>query len=215
LKVFQPLLGGAVRRSPLGLDGEVPRFRLEHRRCVAILEAETLVLVLQVVLDIEFGVFFQRLDPMEVAGSLASIDGHLRISRPVDNPDDIPIGLRTVRHESFEMRLGNSMPSHDVVEVVPKQHLSILVLRLEVAASNSHHALVGPVVNVAGHGGPLGDAFDMVGHDPSMLEITARLHALNQVDPTTRADLGHLEPRGRSRNREGGRSRYLDTLSEF
>jgi hypothetical protein len=70
-------------------------------------------------LDIELGVFFQRLDPMEVAGSLASIDGHLRIFRPVDNPDDILIGLRTVSHEYFEVRLGNSMSSHDVVEVVP------------------------------------------------------------------------------------------------
>jgi hypothetical protein len=89
--------------------------------------------------------------------------------------------------------LGNSMPSHDVVEVVPEQHLNIFVLRLEVAASNSHDALVRPVVNVAGHGGPLGDTFDMVRHDPSMLEITVRLHAFNQVDPTIRADLGHLE----------------------
>ena len=130
---------------------------------------------------------------MKVAGSLASIDGNLRISRPIDNPDGIPIGLRTVSHESFEVRLGDSMPSHDVVEVVPEQHLSILVLRLEVAASDGHDALVGSVVNVAGHGGPLGDAFDMVGHDPSMLEITARLHAFNQVDPTTGADLRHFE----------------------
>jgi hypothetical protein len=46
---------------------------------------------------------------------------------------------------------------------------------------------------VAGHGGPLGDAFDMVGHDPSMLEIPARLHTLNQVDPNTMADLKHFE----------------------
>ena len=33
----------------------------------------------------------------------------------------------------------------------------------------------------------------MVGHDPSVLKIPARLHALNQVDPTTRADLRHFE----------------------
>jgi hypothetical protein len=144
------------------------------------------VLVLQVVLDIELGVFLQRLGSMKVARSLASIDGNLMISKPIDNPNGIPV-VRTVIHESFEVRLGNSIPSHDMVEVVPEQHLSILIFRLEVAVSNSHDTLVGPVVNVAGHGGPLGDAFDMVGHDPSMLEITARLHALNQVDPTTRA----------------------------
>ena len=151
------------------------------------------MLVLQVVLDIEFGVFLQRLGPMEVAGSLTPIDGNLWISGPVDNPDGIPIGLGTVRHEAFEVGLGDSMASHDVVEVMPEKNLSILVLGLEVAASDGHDALVGSVVYVAGHGGPLGDAFDMVGHDPSMLEIPARLHALNQVDPTTRADLGHLE----------------------
>ena len=193
LEVFESLLGGAARGSPPGLDGEVPRLCLEHRGCVAILEAQTLVLVLQVVLDIEFSVFLQRLGPMEVAGSLASINGDLRISRPIDNPHRVPIGLRTVSHEPFEVRLGNSMPSHDVVEVVPEKHLSILVLGLEVAASDGHDALVGSVIHVAGHGGPLGHTFDMVRHDPSVLEIPAGLHTPNQVDPTTRADLGHLE----------------------
>ena len=79
------------------------------------------------------------------------------------------------------------------VEVMSKKHLSILVLGLEVAASDCHDALVRPITYVAGHGGPLGDTLDMVGHDPSMHEIHAMLHAPNQVDPTARADLGHLE----------------------
>ena len=64
LKVFQPLLRGAARQSPLGLDGKIPCLSLEHRGCVVILEAETFVLVLQVVLYIEFGVFIQRLVPI-------------------------------------------------------------------------------------------------------------------------------------------------------
>jgi hypothetical protein len=68
-----------------------------------------LLLVLQVVFDIEFGVFLQKLGPMEVACSLTSIEGNLWVSGPVDNPHDIPIGLRTVRHEAFEVRLGDSM----------------------------------------------------------------------------------------------------------
>jgi hypothetical protein len=117
LKVFQPFLGGAIRQSPPGLDGEVPRFRLEHRGCVVILEAETLVLVLQIMLDIELGVFFQRPGPMEVASSLTPIDENLWISRPVNNPHGIPIGLDTVGHEAFEVGLGDSMAGHDVVEV--------------------------------------------------------------------------------------------------
>ena len=71
--------------------------------------------------------------------------------------------------------------------------MSILIFGLEVVANDGHDALVRSIVNVAGHGGPLGDAFDMVEHNPSVLEIPARLHAFNQVDPTTRADLRHFE----------------------
>jgi hypothetical protein len=124
---------------------------------------ETFVLVLHVVLDIQLGVFLQRLGPVEIAGILAPIDWILQISRSVNNPDSIPIGLRTFRHEAFEERLGDAMSSHDVVEVIPKKHLSILVLGLEVEAIDGHNALVGSVVYVAGHGGsPFGNAFDIV-----------------------------------------------------
>jgi hypothetical protein len=130
---------------------------------------------------------------MEVASSLTPIDGNLWISGPVNNPHNNPIGLCIVRHEAFEVRFGNSMPSHDVVEVMLEKHLSILVLGLEVIASNGHNALVGSVLYVTNHGGPLGDAFDMVGHDPSMLKIPVRLHAPNQIDPTTRVDLRYFE----------------------
>ena len=80
---------------------------------------------------------------------------------------------------AWALGLGYSMAGHDVVEVMREKNLSILVLGLEVTASNGHDALVGTVVYVAGHGSPLGEVFDMVGHDPSMLEIPARLHALN------------------------------------
>jgi hypothetical protein len=118
LKVFQPFLGGAVRQSLTSLDGKVPRLCLQHRVCIAILKAETLVLVLQVVLDIEFGVFLQKLSPMKVACSLTPIDGNLWISGPINNPHGIPIGLCIVCHKAFEVRLGNSMASHDVVEVM-------------------------------------------------------------------------------------------------
>ena len=66
--------------------------------------------------------------------------------------------------------------------------LRFLIFELELAAINGHDALVGSIVYVAGRGGPLGNAFIMVGHDHN-----ARLHALNQIDPTTRANLRHLE----------------------
>jgi hypothetical protein len=78
------------------------------------------------------------------------------------NPHGISIGLRTVRHETFEVGLGDSMVGHDVVEVMPEKNLSIFVIGLEVAASDDRDALVGSVVYVAGHGGPLGHTFDMI-----------------------------------------------------
>ena len=130
---------------------------------------------------------------MNVASSFTPIDRNLWISGPVNNPHGIPIGLCTVHHEVFEVRFGDSMAGNDVVDVMPKKTLSIFVLGLEVVASDGYNALVGSVVYVAGHGGLLGNAFDMVGHDPSMLKIPAILHVLSQIDPTTRADLRHLE----------------------
>ena len=159
---------------------------------IPLLEVETFVLLLQIVLDIEFGVFFPR-RPMEVASSLTPIDGNLWISGPINNLHGIPIGLCTVYHEAFEVGLGDSMAGLDVVEVVPEKHLSIIVFGLKVTASDGHDAHVCYIVNVACHGCPLGDSFDMVGHDPNMPEIPTWLHVLDKVDPTTRADLRHLE----------------------
>jgi hypothetical protein len=74
-----------------------------------------------------------------------------------------------------------------VLQVVLVIELGVFLQRL------GRDALVGSVVYVTCHGGPLGDAFDMVEHDPNVLEIPVMLHALNQVDPTTRAHLRHLE----------------------
>jgi hypothetical protein len=78
---------------------------------------------------------------MEVASFLAPLDRDLGISGAIDDPYDVPIGLYSVRHEAFEVRLLDSMSSHDVVEVMPEKHLSILVFGLEVAASDSHDVL--------------------------------------------------------------------------
>ena len=186
LKVFQPLLGGAVRLSPPGLDGEIPRHCLKHRGYVAILDAKTFVLVLQVVLDIKFGVFLQRLGPMEVTSSLVPIDKNLWISTPVVNFVGIAMDLHIVCHESFEVRLGNLCLAMLWLKLCQKN-------TLKVAANDGHDALVGSVVYVAGQGGPLGDAFDMVGYDPNMLEIPTILHLLNQINSTIKVDFGHLQ----------------------
>ena len=62
------------------------------------------MLVLKIVLDIEFGVFFQGLGPMEVAGFLAPLDWNLGISRAIYDPRGVPIGLCTIYHITLEVR---------------------------------------------------------------------------------------------------------------
>ena len=64
---------------------------------------------------------------MDVAGSLTPIVGNHWISISVNNLQGIPIGLSIVCHEAFKVKLGNSMAGHDVVEVMPEKHLSILI----------------------------------------------------------------------------------------
>jgi len=71
--------------------------------------------------------------------------------------------------------------------------LRIFILGLKVATSDGHDAQVGGVVDVAGYGDLLDDAFDMVGHDPSMFEIPTWLHSPNQVNTIARADFKHFE----------------------
>jgi hypothetical protein len=76
------------------------------------------VLVLQVVLGIEFGVFFQGLGPMEIIRSFTPFDQNIGIFGTIDDPHGISFGLRIVRHKIFEMWFWDFMPNHDVIEVM-------------------------------------------------------------------------------------------------
>jgi hypothetical protein len=95
---------------------------------------------------------------MEVATSLAPLDRIFGMSGAVDDPHNVPISLRIIRHEDFEVWLRDSMPSHDVVEVMPKKTLEHPFLGFEVIASDGHDTLIGPVIHVVSHDGPLGHA---------------------------------------------------------
>jgi hypothetical protein len=70
------------------------------------------------------------------------LDGNLGISGAIDDPYGVPNGLYTVRHEAFEVGFGDSIPIHDVVEVMLEKHLSILVFGLE-AATSDHYKEMG------------------------------------------------------------------------
>ena len=79
---------------------------------------------------------------MEKASSLTALHWNLRIPATIYNPNSIPIGLCTICHDSFEVGIRNSISSHDVIKVFLENHLSVLVFRLEVTASDGHHTLI-------------------------------------------------------------------------
>jgi hypothetical protein len=86
------------------------------------------VLVLEVSTDIRFRMLFKGLDPMEEARPLLVLHGNRGITTTVYHPDSIPVRLSTVRHESLELGLKNTMPCHNIIEVLPKYHLSNNIL---------------------------------------------------------------------------------------
>ena len=103
---------------------------------------------------------------MEETSSFTILYWNLGISTIVHNPDNIRIALG---HESFKLRMENFVSSHDMIEIFPKYHLSILVFRLEVVVENGHHPLISQVIHVACHCCPIVDVFHIIRYDPYML----------------------------------------------
>ena len=60
----------------------------------------------------------------------------------IDNLDCIPIGLCTIHHKALEIEIWESMPSHDIIEILPKNYLSVFVIRLEIAIGNGYDTLI-------------------------------------------------------------------------
>ena len=80
-----------------------------------------------------------------------------------------------------------------MIEVLLENYLNILVFGLKVTTHDGHDVLISPLVDVACLGGPISDLLDMIGHDPSILKTTARLHPPNQVNTTTLPDFDILK----------------------
>jgi hypothetical protein len=44
------------------------------------------------------------------------------------HPDSIPVCLSTIRHKSLKLGLRNTVPCHDIIQVLPEYHLSSSIL---------------------------------------------------------------------------------------
>lgn len=78
------------------------------------------------------------------------------------------------------------MATDDGVEILPDDHLGSDILRLHIAKCDGHDTTMSGVVDVAAYGGPLFDPFNMVKHKLCVLEVSTRLHALDEVNSATR-----------------------------
>jgi hypothetical protein len=135
--------------------------------------ADTIVLVLHVWLDKLLCVPFQQCVLVEETSMLSVLHENLWITTAIDNLDNIPIGLCTVRHEAFEVGILDAVLCHKIVQFSPHDTLDLRVFRLHVTYSDGHDLVICCIVHVTRHCGPFLDTLDMVKHEPSVL---GRLH---------------------------------------
>jgi hypothetical protein len=86
------------------------------------------VLVLEVNTDIRIRMHFKGLDPIEKARHLLVLHGNRGVNTAVYYPDSILVCLSTVRHESLELGLKNTVPCHNIIVVLPKYYMSSSIL---------------------------------------------------------------------------------------
>jgi hypothetical protein len=151
------------------------------------------VLVLHIWLNKLLCVSFQQCSPVEETSALSVLYGDLWVTTSIHYLDSIPIGLRIVRHEAFEVGILHAVLFHEIVEFSPHDTLDLRVLQLHVTYGDGHDLAIRCIVHVTRHCGPFLDMLDMVKHEPSVLEISSWLHALDKVHTTSRSVYQHLE----------------------
>jgi hypothetical protein len=131
------------------------------------------VLVLHVWLDKLLCMSFQRCSPVEETSALSVLHGDLWITTAIDDLDNIPIDLRTVRHEAFEVGILDAVLCHEIIEFSPHDTLDLGVLRLHATYGDGHDLAICCIVHVSRHCGLFFDTLNMVKHEPSVLEISS------------------------------------------
>jgi hypothetical protein len=138
-------------------------------------------------------VLFQRCSLVEETSAYSVLHGNLWITVAIDDSDNIPIGLCTVRLEAFEVGILDTVLCHEIVQFFPHDTLDLCVLRLHVTYGDGHDLAIRCIVHMTRHCGPLFDMLEMVKHEPSVLEISSWLHALDEVHTTSWSVFQHLE----------------------
>jgi len=121
---------------------------------------------------------------MEQGGLFLVNHLHRGISRIVHETDKIPINLCIICHEPFEIGVYKTKHEHHVVRFCSYDTLSFCGFILHVTNCNGEHFVVHRVINMTNHGDPFLNMLDMIKHQPTIMQITTRLHVPHQINPT-------------------------------
>jgi hypothetical protein len=130
---------------------------------------------------------------VEETSALSVLHGDLWITTAIDDSDSIPIGLSIVCHEAFEVGILDAILCHEIVQFSLHDTLDVGILRLHVTYGDGHDLAICCIIHVTRHCGPFFHTFDMVKYEPSILEISSWLYALDEVHTTSRSVFQHLE----------------------
>jgi hypothetical protein len=155
-----------------------------QRCCVLVFETQGLVSFLYLQCYQLICVSIKRLSPMQQASLFLINHVHRRISKTVHDTNNIPIGLCIICHEPFEIGVCKTTPEHHMVHFCPHDTLNFCGFKLHVANCNGEHFAIQRVLNMTSHGGPFLNMLDMIKHQPTILQMTIRLHAPHQINPT-------------------------------
>jgi hypothetical protein len=86
------------------------------------------VLVLEAGTDIGFRMLFKGLGPIEEARPLLVLHENYGVTIAVNHLDSIPVCLSIVHYESLELGLKNTVPCHNIIQVLLEYHLSSSIL---------------------------------------------------------------------------------------
>lgn len=151
------------------------------------------VLIMDFQCDQLLGVSIQKLNPLEKIGPL--IVNHLdnRNSSPLNNVNNIPICLCTIRHEPLENGCTQPFLLNNYVQLPPQNALNFYVFKLHVIDHNYHDLVVHQVINMRSHGRPSLNSFYMIEHHPYILQIITQLLSLDHIKYGCNSTNKHLE----------------------
>jgi hypothetical protein len=98
---------------------------------------------------------------------------------PINNKDNILICLGIVYHEAFEIWIRYTFLQNSGIQLPPKYTLDFSVFCLHIKNINKRYFAIDRVIDMASHGCPTLNMFNMIKHHPRIFQITPKLHPLD------------------------------------